>query len=113
MDFPKSKEFSKIKKIDELWNEAKQYPKPKVFIALYNDRFYLTASDNKTIKYFVSPKGKVYATAAKNCSIIHYNEIETYLITPNTLKQISCTKPKENVDFFVFSKLIPIFFKAN
>ena len=99
-------------KISTKWDSVKiKYPKPKILFGLYHNRPYITSSDNSSIFFFMSNKGRVYGTAKNNCEIVKFEDIDVYLIADGTLQQLSCQKPYRDIDFFVRDKIIPIFFK--
>lgn len=106
-------EIEILNEIEARWDERSlDFTKPRIFYGLYNNRRYVTSSDDTTIFHFVSDKGKVYGATKSNCKISSLEGIDIYWIEDDKFQQFSCKKPYRPVDFFVKESIVPIYFKA-
>ena len=79
--------------MDQKWNEAKNFIKPKVFFGFYNSEWYITIDDSKTIFLFISKLKQVFAVISSKCIEIKNQSGDFYNIPEiDSLHIISCTK---------------------
>ena len=66
---------------------------PRILLAIYNKKWYITIDDSKTVFLFLSDVGQVYAAPGFKCKETQMNGINIYNIDePEALQIISCSK---------------------
>lgn len=102
-----------MEQINRLWyekaSEDKNYVRPRVLLASYQGHLYATASDHRSISFFVSPRGKVYAIPTRKLKIgTTSGGQHIYIIEdPKSFRVVSCGTPFTDVDRFVADKITP------
>lgn len=94
-----------LEKINNVWSvEGKDLKKPKILLAMDNDKnYYYVIKDNNSIVYVVNKRSTItYCIIKKNLKIVN----DIYIIEDiNKLVYINCSK-KNNYENFVIKFLI-------
>src|SRR5437870_1152010 len=77
----------------QLWLRS-GLPVPSVLLGHYAGKWYVTTSDDSSICYFASAKGKIYVAIKTKCQVAKSGDLPDYVINePGALQVISCNRP--------------------
>ena len=88
---------SKISELSSKWDQQASnpivYKKPNILLGYYMEKFYITIDDSKSVFFFISSLGQVYACIKEKCipQQIEQGKSTIYSISePGALQIISC-----------------------
>ena len=76
-----------------LWSNS-GFQKPKLLYGFYENKWYLTTSDNSSIISFISDEGNIYSGVKSKCIETPLNNPTHYSVESGRLQIVTCSTKK-------------------